>query len=72
MKKWTTLGLIMTHKITMDIKLAAHILLDSELKGRFDVQGNLFETTFGYINQYLDLPQSYFWRINTHSEVNIL
>jgi hypothetical protein len=45
----------MTKKIVMNLRLAGHILLDPELQGRFDVQGNLFETTIGYLNQYLDV-----------------
>ncbi len=39
--------------ISIDISLFAHIELDSELKGRFGVQGNTFKNTFGYLNQYL-------------------
>lgn len=44
----------MPQKIRVDKKLAAHILLDPELQGRLDVQGHFFETTFGYIHQYLE------------------
>ncbi len=38
--------------IPINISLFAHILLDSELSGRFGVQGNTFSNTFGYLNQY--------------------
>ena len=44
----------------MNISLFAHIELDSELSGRFGVQGNIFSNTFGYLNDYFktlpDLP----------------
>ena len=38
--------------IPINISLFAHIELDSELSGRFGVQGNTFHNTFGYLNQY--------------------
>jgi len=39
-------------RIPINVSLFAHILLDSELSGRFGVQGNTFSNTFGYLNQY--------------------
>ncbi|MFA6303656.1 MAG: hypothetical protein WC627_11085 [Legionella sp.] len=42
----------------VDISLLAHIELDSELSGRFGVQGNTFHNTFGYLDTYLkSLPK---------------
>lgn len=38
--------------ILINTSIFAHILLDSELSGRFGVQGNTFKNTFGYLNQY--------------------
>jgi len=40
--------------VELNASLFAHILLDSELQGRYGVQGNVFSNTFGYLNQYLD------------------
>ncbi len=45
----------MPQKIVMDERLFAHILLDPELSGRYDVEGNQFKTTLGYLNQYIDI-----------------
>jgi hypothetical protein len=39
-------------QIFINISILAHIALDSELQGRFGVQGNTFKNTFGYLNQY--------------------
>jgi len=45
--------------IPINISIFAHIELDSELSGRFGVQGNTFSNTFGYLNQYFKmLPES--------------
>ncbi len=38
--------------VSINISLFAHIELDSELSGRFGVQGNTFSNTFGYLHQY--------------------
>ncbi len=38
----------------INISLAAHILLDSELNGRFGVQGNTFMNTVSYFNAYFE------------------
>ncbi|MDA9272252.1 hypothetical protein N9Q05_02605, partial [bacterium] len=43
----------MRDKIEVNINLLCHICLDSDTKGRFGVQGNIFSNTFGYLNQYL-------------------
>lgn len=37
----------------INTSIFAHIMLDSELSGRFGVEGNTFKNTFGYLNQYL-------------------
>lgn len=39
-------------RISINASLFAHIELDSELSGRYGVQGNTFSNTFGYLNQY--------------------
>ncbi len=39
-------------KIAINTSIFGHILLDSELGGRFGVQGNTFKNTLGYLNQY--------------------
>ncbi len=40
-------------EIVINVSIFGHIELDSELAGRFGVQGNTFKNTFGYLNQYL-------------------
>ena len=40
--------------IKLNASIFAHIELDSELSGRYGVQGNIFANTFGYLNQYLN------------------
>ena len=39
--------------IMITTSIFGHIELDSELSGRYGVQGNTFENTFGYFHQYL-------------------
>jgi len=38
----------------INVNLLAHIALDSELSGRFGVQGNTFRNTFGFLDDYLN------------------
>jgi len=40
--------------VAINASIFAHIELDSELNGRFGVQGNTFANTCGYLNQYLN------------------
>jgi hypothetical protein len=40
--------------LEINISLLAHIAADSELQGRFGVQGQVFANTIGYFNQYLN------------------
>lgn len=39
----------------ININLLSHIALDSELAGRFGVQGNTFKNTVGYLYSMRDI-----------------
>ncbi len=58
-------------KIKINASIFGHIMLDSELSGRFGVQGNTFKNTFGYFHYYFESIKKNRSRMESMSQINI-